>query len=226
VPGPELTERFEPNRIDRVDILQGESKTMKTISRADHVAQLAAARSSSGRSNRLNHTQATGRSNTWRSLLLFIGGVGVIAVAFGTLSANAHTVPSAARTVLRFKELYTNVTYVPVQTLLGSKSSTNNGDQISFSDKVVNPGTQKSMGTISGSCVVINAKTNASYCSGVTVTLHGMGSVSSDGIVPGTGPAGPYGIFGGTGRFRGAVGTLRSIVNTSTSTLWELRYSK
>jgi hypothetical protein len=72
-----------------------------------------------------------------RSVLLTAAIVAAGVLIAGTWTATAHTVPSKHVTVIRFRELATGITYVPVQKLLGTTESSNNGDYEAFQDPLV-----------------------------------------------------------------------------------------
>ena len=107
----------------------------------------------------------------------------------------------------------TNQTFVSVGTLTGCTTIETGcqGDYLVFNDPLVDPTTDKRVGTLMAECFLVDATTGTFHCPGPTITLIGRGQIDSDLKYDGS-PAmnattGP--ITGGTGEFFGALGTVR-----------------
>jgi len=153
-----------------------------------------------------------------------LGGVPTVLAVAG-LVATGVTCPQAAwaagRTI-HVLEQATNLTYVPVQSLLGSTSATNAGDYIAFDDPLVDPATTARVGHVSGQCTLVDVKAGVFTCF-VNVFLTGRGEIASQGGYNATGTTGPAPISAGTDQFLGAVGTITIKVLSATSNDWLIR---
>jgi hypothetical protein len=146
--------------------------------------------------------------------------VGVMLV--GTLSVTASHIPPSKQTVIRFRELNTGETYVPVQKLVGTNTAANNGDYLIFQDPLVDPSSAKRLGTVYGVCLTTDVQKSVFYCPGVTFVFDKEGTLTSAGAIGVPGRAETFGIFGGTGKFSASRGTLRASFGQASND-WTLR---
>jgi hypothetical protein len=153
------------------------------------------------------------------------GGVWAVLAVAG-LAATAVSLPQAAAAgigrTIHVLEQVTNATYVPVQSLLGSKSASNAGDYIAFDDPLVDPVTTARVGHVSGQCTLVDVKAGIFTCF-VNVFLTGRGQIASQGGYNANGTTGPAAITGGTQEFLGADGMITIKVLSATSNDWVIR---
>ena len=167
-----------------------------------------------------------------------VGLTAVGSAALVLIGLSVTGLPGAAaegNQTLHFQEQATNVTYVPVQTLINSHQSGNQGDYVVFEDPLVND-KQQVVGYNEGECFTTNPTTGTSECPGVTFVFTGVhgfpkGTIQGAGIFIGPpdgsqGPANADPFLYGTGAFTGAQGTLTGRQLSFTLDDWTLSYSR
>jgi len=169
-----------------------------------------------------------------RLIGLAVGG-SAVAVLVGVVGIGLPGASAQDTQTLHFQEQATNVTYVPVGTLINSKQAANQGDYVVFEDPLVNDKKQV-IGYNEGECFTTNPTNGTSECPGVTFVFtgaHGFpkGSIQGAGIFIGP-PDGSQGkdnadpFLYGTGAFAGAQGTLTGRQLSFTLDDWALSFTR
>jgi len=132
-----------------------------------------------------------------------------LAIAVGVFHPRVLRGQAAGSKTIHVQEHAINVTYVPVQKLLGSTSSANQGDYVSWDDPLFDPGTGAQVGHVMGLCTVVDPTAQVYACPGVTFILTGRGEIAVQGDFDATGKPTVTSVLGGTGEFLGITGSVR-----------------
>ena len=149
-----------------------------------------------------------------RSTVLFcvvLLGLTAAAVAYASGSSSR----TARTTQFHLREHSTGASYVHPFTTKGSSR----GDYVAFYDPLADAASKAPMGHVQGVCTLVNLVQVIFSCNVVTFQLPG-GTLYSGGLFSGKGQPITDPIFGGTGRYTGATGTITGRALSQTSDDW------
>ena len=144
-------------------------------------------------------------------LCVVVLGLAAAAVAYAAGSGSR----AARTTQFHLREQSTGASYVhPFAT-----KGTSRGDYVAFYDPLTDAASKAPMGHVQGVCTLVNLAQVLFSCDVVTFQLPG-GTLYSGGLFSGKGLPMTDPIFGGTGRYAGARGTMTGRALSQTSDDW------